>query len=381
MIKGEERRIIVLYGAGTQNLRMVYQPLVSTGNTVSYICDADERKQGKEFEGVKIISPLELEQLAKVQLLEVIITVRTEKVVNEIRTWLEHLPNTVIRTFNEFIETWRPNCHLKRFSCVMFHLTDHCNLSCVRCSHFSPLAKEKFFINIQTFERDCDRLAQLTMGDIDEIQLSGGEPLLHPEVEKFPYIVRRYFPRTKIIIITNATRLNQMKESFFQACTDNKVEIWISQYPINLPYEEIKKMLESRGINVTYGNSGNTRDKPKQMWGVPLRIEGGLNGQQNFEDCLCMQYILRDGLMYPCANSAYIDLFNSYFGENLPGPEANGVDIFTVETLKELTQKMSVSVPLCEYCDAKHRMEGIPWKSSEKKICEWALAGEGESYD
>ena len=191
---------------------------------------------------MKIISPLELEQLAEKQLLEIIITVRTEQVVRKIKSWLGHLPNSIIYTFNEFIEEWKPNCNLRRFSCVMFHLTDHCNLSCVRCSHFSPLAKSSFFIDVHLFERDCCRLAELTGGDVDEIQLSGGEPLLHPEVEKFPYIVRKYFPKTKIIIITNATRLKFMKNSFFQACVENKVEVWISQYPINLPYEEIEKI-------------------------------------------------------------------------------------------------------------------------------------------
>ena len=189
--KNKENRAIVLYGAGTQNLRMVYQPLVSSGNTVEYICDADEHKQGKKFENVKIISPLELEQLAEKQLLEIIITVRTEQVVRKIKSWLGHLPNSIIYTFNEFIEEWKPNCNLRRFSCVMFHLTDHCNLSCVRCSHFSPLAKSSFFIDVHLFERDCCRLAELTGGDVDEIQLSGGEPLLHPEVENLPYIVRK----------------------------------------------------------------------------------------------------------------------------------------------------------------------------------------------
>ena len=68
------------------------------------------------------------------------------------------------------------------------------------------------------FERDCCRLAELTGGDVDEIQLSGGEPLLHPEVEKFPYIVRKYFPKTKIIIITNATRLIYEKFFFSSLC-------------------------------------------------------------------------------------------------------------------------------------------------------------------
>lgn len=59
--------------------------------------------------------------------------------------------------------------------------------------------------------------------------------------------------------------------------------------------------------------------------------------------------------------------------KRLPGPTCNGVDIFGVKTLEELTQELSKSIPLCEYCDAKHRMDGIPWKISEKKICEWAL--------
>lgn len=364
---------VILYGAGTQNLRMVYQPLVSSGCQVDYICDKDKQKQGNYFNGVEIISPERLYQEYKDEPTEIIITARTPEVVEEIKESLTELENAIIYTFEEFIRAKKLNSKVKRFSCIMVHLTDHCNLSCVRCSHFSPLAKKEFFLDLDDFEKDCRRLAELTNGDVDEFQLSGGEPLLHPRVHEFPYIVRKYFRKTQIIIITNATRLESMKDEFFRSCTDNKANIWISQYPLKLPYEELRKKLDSEGIVVTFGNTGNSAEKPKEMWGLPLKLAGGLDAKQNFDSCLCMQYIIRDGRLYPCANSAYIDLFNNYFDKQLPGPEENGVDIYSVDSLDELCAEISRPVPLCEYCDACNRMAPVPWCASHKTIDEWSI--------
>jgi hypothetical protein len=84
-----------------------------------------------------------------------------------------------------------------------------------------------------------------------------------------------------------------------------------------------------------------------------------------------MQYVIREGIMYPCPAAAYIDLFNNYFNQSLPGPECNGVNIYEVADLSELTTRLSKSVPLCEYCDSLHRLEAIPWRVSEKDISEW----------
>jgi hypothetical protein len=58
------------------------------------------------------------------------------------------------------------------------HLADHCNLNCCGCDNFSPLAKETF-ADIRVIEKDCARMSELTEGRINEIQLLGGEPLLH----------------------------------------------------------------------------------------------------------------------------------------------------------------------------------------------------------
>lgn len=40
---------VVLYGAGTQNLRLAYQPITAAGYHVAAICDKDEEKKGHCF--------------------------------------------------------------------------------------------------------------------------------------------------------------------------------------------------------------------------------------------------------------------------------------------------------------------------------------------
>jgi MoaA/NifB/PqqE/SkfB family radical SAM enzyme len=80
---------------------------------------------------------------------------------------------------------------LKKLS---FHvrLTEHCNLNCAGCSAFSPVADEKFY-DVDVFRNDCERIAALTNGEIGQIVLAGGEPLLHPRITDFFDISRSFF--------------------------------------------------------------------------------------------------------------------------------------------------------------------------------------------
>ena len=67
----------------------------------------------------------------------------------------------------------------RRFLSFELHIADHCNLKCKGCIHFSPLAEEKF-LDTDIFQRDCQRIAELTDNNrLGKIRLMGGEPLLH----------------------------------------------------------------------------------------------------------------------------------------------------------------------------------------------------------
>ena len=93
------------------------------------------------------------------------------------------------------------------------HVTEHCNLNCKYCNHFSPLAPEEY-LSLEEYERDLARLAFLFDGEMQQIKLLGGEPLLHPHIKDFLTLTRQYFPNGIIKILTNGTLLLNMKDDF-----------------------------------------------------------------------------------------------------------------------------------------------------------------------
>jgi molybdenum cofactor biosynthesis enzyme MoaA len=81
---------------------------------------------------------------------------------------------------------------------VEYHLVEHCNLTCNRCAHFSPLA-EPAVSNPNSFARDLRQLAT-HFSNINQIRLLGGEPLLHPTPEAFVDAAHTAFPNTDLRI-------------------------------------------------------------------------------------------------------------------------------------------------------------------------------------
>lgn len=375
MARGKQEDI-VLYGAGTQNLRLAYQPITAAGYHVIAICDKDEKKQGELFRDITIISPEELAVLDRsMHSYIVVITIRTAKTVAKVREQLKGLKNAKVYTYEEFFSEKKLNCTIKKINQVQTHLVDHCNLNCVRCTHLSPLADDSFYLDKEKFEQDVKRLSELTRGDLEEYQLAGGEPLLHPECHAFPYIIRKWLPNTRIVIMTNGTLFDRVGEEFYESCRANRVQLWVTRYPIARDYGKIAELLTEKGIDFAMGNSGNTDDEPKEMFGLSYSLAGNLDGQRNFEECIGRCVMVRSGRIYLCTQGAYSDLFNHYFHKELPGPEVNGVDLYEVDSLEELIDRLAQKIPFCDYCDTLNRMPPIPWGISKKEIGEWVKEG------
>ena len=81
---------------------------------------------------------------------------------------------------------------IKRLLCFEVHITEHCNLNCKGCYHFSPLAKEEY-LDINEFERDLRRIYELCGDNVERITLLGGEPLLHPDINRFIEVTRKIY--------------------------------------------------------------------------------------------------------------------------------------------------------------------------------------------
>jgi MoaA/NifB/PqqE/SkfB family radical SAM enzyme len=131
------------------------------------------------------------------------------------------------------------------------HLTDHCNLNCKNCLHFSSLAEKKL-LDIDTYERDCIQLNKLTRGIVNDISLLGGEPLLHPMITDFMTITRKYFPNGIINIVTNGLLLAKQPAVFWENCMKNDIQIHISVYPVGINYSYIKEKTDRYGIKLIF---------------------------------------------------------------------------------------------------------------------------------
>jgi MoaA/NifB/PqqE/SkfB family radical SAM enzyme len=247
------------------------------------------------------------------------------------------------------------------------HLTDHCNLNCKGCSHFSPLA-EKVFLDITAFERDCEKISGLTNRTIEELRLMGGEPLLHSKMNEIIRISRKYFQQGKITIITNGILLLRKNNDFWNTCKENNIDIEISHYPINLNIKNIRKIATEKDVILT------VTDEIKKMGNLQLDIYGNQNAKNNFT--LCDQsnncIALVDGKLYTCPTVAYIKYFNKYFNQKLETTENDYIDIYKVKNIKEIVKRLCRPIPFCKYCNMQGMFHNLDWSISERKISEWA---------
>ncbi|MDR3048491.1 MAG: radical SAM protein [Elusimicrobiota bacterium] len=281
-------------------------------------------------------------------------------------SWLSSAIRTIMLPFK--ILRFIPRAQLYYLN---IHLTEHCNLNCAYCDHFSPLAKEEF-LDIETFENDLKRMAQLTNGYIKTIYLFGGEPLLHKDIIQFAKICRQYFLRSTITFITNGTLLMKMNDDFWQICKECNIEFIISSYPIKIPRQEIKKKAQDYGIKAVFSEY-------KVMWRSPLKLSGtsGIFGRFRYliNFLKCPRYIctfLMKGKIYMCPAIANIRHFNAYFSKSIPVSRKDYIDIYEAQNIEDILKYLSSPAPFCAYCDVDNNRTGYPWRASQKKIEEWA---------
>ena len=249
------------------------------------------------------------------------------------------------------------------------HLAEHCNLNCVGCSHFSPLAKASF-VNIDSFRRDFMRMGELFSHKCDWIHLMGGEPLLNPDIIELMKIARENFIEGDIQIVTNGILLVQQSEEFWHACHDNNIQIQITHYPIKLDIDKIRLLAEKFGVFLQYF----AQDGEKNWFSkTPIDLAGKGSAAKNFMKCWlgnnCI--FLRDGKLFTCTRTPNIYLFNEAFHKNVPVTHYDYIDIYSDVTGKEILCRLASHIPACSYCDIDNAQRNIQWRVSKKEISEW----------
>ena len=272
------------------------------------------------------------------------------------------------------------------------NLADHCNLNCQCCEHFSPIAEETF-LDIEQYEKDIKRIAELSNGNIGLMKLQGGEPLLNPNLIDYIRITREALKDTYICLFTDGLLLTKWgekkgEENIWNVIKKYEIEIRITQYPINFKIDDVISQAEANGVPV-YFDAPPYR-KECRLWilteigsneykGVkhsvkhPFDLEGK---QSKFRWISCYQFnesiVLRDGRVYTCPMIPYVHYFNKRFNKNLLVNEDCYIDIYNANSFEEIAEFCTHRTSFCDYCAVQCRTVK-EWKQSEHDISEWVL--------
>lgn len=248
-------------------------------------------------------------------------------------------------------------------------LVGECNLNCKSCTHFSPVAQTER-LSVEEFEADLRQLSILMPDKIKKINLLGGEPLLHEQIEDFMKISRKYFPNIEICIVTNGILLLGKQESFWKTACENKIVIEVTKYPVKLDFKKMKETAKKYKVTLQfYGRSGYVQ---KTQYFLPLDLEGKQDMRESFTRCFMARscITLYRGRLFPCSYAAYIERFNRRFGQDIPVTRDDYADIYN-EKPEDIMKKIGCPVPMCRYCNVGARTYGNKWEVSRKKMEEW----------
>lgn len=257
-------------------------------------------------------------------------------------------------------------------------LVDHCNLSCQMCDHYSQLS-DKWFVDMDQFKKDMVQMGKICDHDFGAITLLGGEPTLHPYIIECMRITREQFPNTEIYVLTNGILLLQLEKSeqgnFWLACKNYNMIITITVYPIKINYEKIEKKAKEYGVELIMSS-----DIHAKKWTKSMKISDkhtlDLSGSiEKFYCVNCLYFnkfrVLKDGKIYMCPIAAHIDIFNKAFSEKLSIKKEDYLDIYQIESWKDIAEFSSKHVPFCSYCDLIHWGPHSEWRPSLKQIEEY----------
>ena len=244
------------------------------------------------------------------------------------------------------------------------HLADTCNLKCRGCMHFSNLATDANFPDIENFKKDFQRLAQL-FRNIFIIRLMGGEPFLNPRLDEYVSVVRECFPASEIRIVTNGLLIPQQKTELWKKLHENFIGIDISPYPPTMEnIDVITKILDKE--HIPYGTIAETLHKFRKS----LSLTSTNNPHKSTQLCQSSHCrFLRNGKISKCPLPLLIDDFNKVYHSNLYSSDY--YDIYQEQSGEALKEKLDNYIDMCKFCPDSEAF--IDWARTfnDAKIEDW----------
>lgn len=303
----------------------------------------DSKKTG-EWENYQIV---DLDNVDKNEV--IVITVKMPEYIEEIKNVLEkkgffniyyyncrRAKNNFLKDSCTLIKNWGDAV----LPHVEMHISDHCNLNCKGCTHYSALFEKNF----PKFENAINDVIELKSkcSHIIRFYIMGGEPFLNPEIDKYIREITNILSGSDVWIVTNGLLLLSVNEEILKLISKLNVIVSISEYdPTHRIMSKIINRLDK--YNVTYDI--RPFDK-KQKFIKPL----SLNNNSIYPNiCISDGCInIWNGKIARCPSLMYVKRLNEYFDINLP--EDGIMDLYDCPEGKELVNLLKRKVPLCSHC-------------------------------
>jgi cyclic pyranopterin phosphate synthase len=175
------------------------------------------------------------------------------------------------------------------------HVTDHCNLRCAGCCVLSPLAARRF-LSKEGLIRDLALARAVLRPSI--FKLSGGEPLLAPEIAELASLAKASAIAPCISMATNGVLLARAPDALFEALD----AITISIYPdVGIDEDHLARVRERAarfGVALNEKRQDAFQAMTRKAPATDAAVVRGV-----FETCWLRHrcHTLRDGMLYACS--------------------------------------------------------------------------------
>ena len=183
-----------------------------------------------------------------------------------------------------------------------YHIADHCNLRCDHCCSFSPILK-KWFADPLEFESDLRAVSRAVAPQF--LKIVGGEPLLHPELERLLAIAKSLAVGRRLQLTTNAFLMERLTPRAWESLD----MLTVSLYPDPaLPKDRIRWIArEARRRNIEV--SWKVQDKFTCL--DRSEVAGREETEKVFQDCWIRHrcHSVKKGRFYCCTRPQYVQKF------------------------------------------------------------------------
>ena len=228
------------------------------------------------------------------------------------------------------------------------NIVTHCNKACTACSHASPIS-EKYYMDPVVFERDLANAKRCM--SCSNLQLVGGEPTLHPQIDEMLRIAKRSKVGGCVLVISNGTRLQFMSDGFWRELEALSISIYPGFDESLLELAQAKSREHKFALFHNRYSSFYTQLKQTPD-----------SGQDAFDHCHWKNdcYTIHEGYFYRCPQSIFFPKF-ILKQEQQDGLSLDGI---TEDGLQQYLQRTKPMLG-CTICSGGMR-QSIAWKESKR---------------